>query len=843
MSSFHHEIELKRQKIWLEKKAYRFNPSSSKPKYYVLVMFPYPSGRIHMGHVRNYVIGDVFARYFRLKGYEVFHPIGWDSFGLPAENAAIKHKIHPHKWTEENIAHMKSQLMRLGISYDWSSEIATSRREYYKWNQWFFIKMFERGLAYRKKSSVNWCPRCATVLANEQVSGGLCWRCHSEVETKELEQWFIKITDYAQALLDGHSLLEKKWPDEVLAMQRNWIGRSEGAEVDFVIADSSQEKIRIFTTRPDTLYGATFMVVAPEHPFARKCEKDGNKTVGDYIMEYLARKKTAKKKPSDEDTAVFEKTGVPTGKYAVNPANGKKIPIWVSDYVTMDYGTGAIMCVPAHDQRDFDFAKKFGLEIIPVIKPAGDTRQSAASSSSCEQVLPESAYEGDGIMINSGVYNGMSNRECAQKIVAALAAKGMATPKVNWRLKDWLISRQRYWGTPIPVVYCSKCGIKTVPEKDLPVLLPEEVKITGEGESPLASDNNFVNTTCPSCGGPARRETDTMDTFVDSSWYYARYCDPAGDTAPFDKEKANRLLPVDQYIGGIEHACMHLIYARFWHKFMKDMGLVSSEEPFSSLLTQGMVTLNGETMSKSKGNIVEPDTIISKYGADVLRLFIIFAAPPEKQLDWSDAGVEGIKKFFNRIERLAGKIFSDGEKDAPAKITDSGEIAARLNKSAARCVWRISRDIEKEKQLNTAVSSAMELLNDISSYPSSGDAASREALKTLLLVLLPFAPHFAEELLERYYGAHDDDYTWPAIPDEKLLTDDTVEIPVQINGRLRSRVVVSQQDSQEDVIKKIRTDPACAKHLADAEIKKFIYVPLKIANLIVQPARDPYNKG
>ncbi len=823
------DIELKRQKLWQNKKPYKFNPDSGKPKYYVLVMFPYPSGRIHMGHVRNYVIGDVFARYYRLKGYEVFHPIGWDSFGLPAENAAIKNKIHPHKWTEENISHMKSQLMRLGISYDWDTEIATSRREYYRWNQWFFIKMFEKGLAYRKKSSVNWCPSCATVLANEQIVGnGECWRCHSQVETKELEQWFIRITDYAQRLLDGHKLLENKWPDEVLAMQKYWLGRSEGAEVDFQI-DNSDEKLKIFTTRPDTLFGATFMVVSPEHPFALKVARDSdNKEIPGYIENYRRKKSLSaaslSARLSSEDT-IFEKTGVPTGRYAINPVNGKKIPIWISDYVTMDYGTGAIMCVPAHDQRDFDFAKKFNLEIIPVIKPK-------------DSELPtelESAYEGEGMMINSGEYSGLDNRVGAQKIVRDLSRKGIAVARVNWRLKDWLISRQRYWGTPIPVVYCDKCGIKTVPEKDLPVVLPEEVELTGTGQSPLASNKNFVNTKCPQCGGPARRETDTMDTFVDSSWYYARYCDPKNDQEPFDIEKTNRVLPVEQYIGGIEHACMHLIYSRFWHKFMKDIGFVSSEEPFENLLTQGMVTLNGETMSKSKGNIVEPDVIISKYGADVLRLFIIFAAPPEKPLDWSDSGVEGIKRFLTRIERAAEEIFNN--KNLPSENDRYNDESLRLKKISARCAEKISKDIQVEKQLNTAISTAMELLNSINDYQYKGDRVSQEALKILITVLLPFAPHFAEEMLEKYYGVKDafvpDKIKWPEI-DQALLTDEKLTIPVQINGKLRGYVEVGISDTDEMVLNKIKSDTNLSKYiLPSAQPKKFIYVKTKIANIVI----------
>lgn len=830
------EIEPKRQKIWREQNAHRFDPSSKKPKYYVLVMFPYPSGRIHMGHVRNYVIGDVFARYFRLKGYEVFHPIGWDSFGLPAENAAIKNKIPPGRWTETNIEHMKKQLARLGISYDWSSELATSRPEYYKWNQWFFLKMFDKGLAYRKKSAVNWCPKCATVLANEQVIQGACWRCSSEVETKELEQWFIKITDYAQRLLDGHKLLEKSWPDEVLAMQKNWLGRSEGAEIEFAL-DGNPGSLRIFTTRPDTLFGATFMVVAPEHPMSVKLAK-ADKKIAEYVSETAARRAKSPGGRGDENSkSPTEKTGVFSGRYAVNPVNGEKIPVWISDYVTMDYGTGAIMCVPAHDQRDFDFAKKYSLEIRPVIKPKGaDVNKSL-----------EGAYEAEGEMINSGAYDGLDNKEGARRIIKDLDEKNLAKAVVHWRLKDWLISRQRYWGTPIPIVYCPKCGIKGVDEKDLPVKLPDDVAITGAGESPLASHKSFVEAKCPECGGPARRETDTMDTFVDSSWYYARYCDPTNTLEPFEKQKAARLLPVDQYVGGIEHACMHLIYSRFWHKFMKDMGLVASDEPFAQLLTQGMVTLRGETMSKSKGNIVEPDEIIQKYGADALRLFIMFAAPPEKQLDWADAGLEGIRRFLNRIARMAEKITAPKnsvEKSGSQKGGASAEESLNLKKITARTVAKVARDIEIEKQFNTAVAAMMELVNAMSVYPSPDDEVFKAALESLLIILSPFAPHFAQETLATLrggaqdkdkYNDKDDNIVcrWPDV-DEKLLSDDEIEIAVQINGKVRSHMIIPADMDEKSVYEKVLTDEKIKQFVEGKRMVKYVYIPKKIASIVVK---------
>jgi leucyl-tRNA synthetase len=636
-------LEEKWQNQWQESKIFESQILENKKKFYCLVMFPYPSGKIHMGHVRNYVIGDVIAQYKRMTGYNVFHPIGWDAFGLPAENAAIKNNIHPEKWTKDNISFMRQQLKRLGISYDWGKEIATCDPEYYQWNQWFFIKMYERNLVYRKKSSVNWCPKCQTVLANEQAQEGICWRCDSEVVQKEIEQWFIKITDYAERLLDGHKLLSQGWPEKVITMQQNWIGKSVGAEVKFKVKNKNYF-IKIFTTRADTLFGATFMAMAPEHPLALEIAKNNND-----VAEYI---KKVSKETLQERKLVKEKTGVFSGLYAINPVNGKEIPIYITDYVLMEYGTGAIMCVPAHDKRDFEFAKKFGIEIVEVIKPT-DKQTS----------LPDEAYEEEGVMINSGIYDGLTSKEGREKICDMLEKQGLGKKTVNYRLKDWLISRQRFWGTPIPIVYCEKCGIVPVNETDLPVILPKDIKITGLGDSPLKNVKDFLETKCPKCNSIARRETDTMDTFVDSSWYYARYCDSKNFKEPFNKDVVNYWLPVDQYVGGIEHACMHLIYARFWHKFMFDLGLVNTEEPFMNLLTQGMVTLNGSAMSKSKGNIVEPDVIISKYGADTTRLFILFASPPEKQLDWNDSGVEGCWRFINRVDRLVEIVLSKKEVD------------------------------------------------------------------------------------------------------------------------------------------------------------------------------------
>ncbi|MFN3966482.1 MAG: leucine--tRNA ligase, partial [Endomicrobiia bacterium] len=676
-------IEQKWQITWQENKIFEtLLNSKEKPKFYCLVMFPYPSGHLHMGHVRNYIIGDVIAQYKRMKGFNVFHPIGWDAFGLPAENAAIKNNIHPKKWTKENIDYMRKQLKQLGISYDWSREISTCEPEYYKWNQWLFIKMFEKGLAYRKSAPVNWCPECKTVLANEQVENGACWRCGSNVLEKDLEQWFLKITQYAEELLDGHKLLEEGWPEEVLIMQKNWIGKSVGAEVDFTVGS---EKIRIFTTRPDTLFGATFLVLSPEHIFLKKLGLHNKPEIKEYI-------ENSKKKTRNERIANREKTGVFTGLYATNPVNNEKIPVWVADYVLMEYGTGAIMCVPAHDQRDWEFAKRYNLKIKEVIK-------------SPDSNIEKQAYEGEGIMINSGEFNGLESEKGREEITKWLEKKGTGIKKVNYRLKDWLISRQRYWGTPIPIVYCKNCGTVPVSEDELPVVLPENVKITGTGESPLKYVPEFVNTKCPKCSSPAKRETDTMDTFVDSSWYFLRYCDPKNEDLPFDKKIIDYWVPVDQYIGGIEHACMHLMYARFFHKVLRDLGFLSSDEPFTRLLTQGMVTLGGVAMSKSRGNIVEPDEVIEKYGVDTLRLFILFAAPPEKQLEWSDQAIEGCWRFLNRIWRLKEMIYENNQKSISLSQQEKDKILRKLHQT----IKKVTEDIEKRYQFNTAIAHIMEL--------------------------------------------------------------------------------------------------------------------------------------
>lgn len=804
------EIENYWQKFWEENNVFRADIVPGKPKYYCLVMFPYPSGKIHMGHVRNYVIGDVFARYFRLKGYNVFHPMGWDAFGLPAENAAIKNKIPAARWTRDNISQMRQQLKSLGISYDWEKEIATCNPEYYRWNQWFFLKMYEIGLVYRKESRVNWCPGCQTVLANEQVKENRCWRCDSEVEQKYLKQWFIKITDFAEELLEGHKELEKFWPEEVLLMQKNWIGKSTGAEVVFpVISEDNKEitRITVFTTRPDTLFGATFLVVSVEAAVLDKLRPEikNLSEVEDYIQKHSGIFSSRQEK---------EKTGVLLkGLLGINPVNNKKIPIFVADYVVGEYGTGAIMAVPAHDQRDWEFAQKYNLEIIPVIKNG-------------DKDLLRCAYEGPGQMINSGQFSGLDSQTGAKKITEWLKDKGMGNFAVNYKLRDWLISRQRYWGTPIPIVYCDNCGTVPVPEKDLPVILPENIELTGIGDSPLGKISEFVNTSCPRCGRKARRETDTMDTFVDSSWYFARYCDSKNDQAPFSPEKVNYWLPVDEYIGGIEHACMHLIYSRFWQKFMKKIGLVRDSEPFKCLLTQGMVTLGGVAMSKSRGNIVEPTEMIEKYGADAVRLAILFAAPPEKQLEWSDRTIEGMSRFLRRIWRLAEEFSRQNNQ----QDKESNELEYVINQT----VFRVSRDIEKEKQLNTAIAALMEYVNFLEDAFRKGSFVSRDAFWVLVILLYPFAPHIAEEINQKFLKekpiclqSH-----WPEY-DENKLKRKMIEIPVMINGKVRQRLEVPADIVEKDLMDLVTKLPKIDTLLKERSIQKFIYVPNKLINIVI----------
>ncbi len=786
------EIEKKWQQRWDEEKAFKRLEDPNKEKYYMLEMFPYPSGNLHMGHVRNYSIGDVIARFKTMQGYNVLHPMGWDSFGLPAENAAIERGIHPDTWTNSNIDTMRQQLKGLGLSYDWDREVATSSPSYYKWTQWLFLQFFKKGMAYKKISSVNWCPSCETVLANEQVVNGGCERCSAQVDKKELEQWFFKITDYAERLLQDIDKLDG-WPEKVKIMQQNWIGKSEGAMVNFTI-EGTEEKIAVFTTRPDTIYGVSFMVLAPEHPLVLELVKGTE--YEEAAKEF--RKKAEHMSEIDRTSTEGEKEGLFLGRYVINPMNGQRVPLFIANYVLMDYGTGAVMGVPAHDQRDFEFATKYNLPIIPVIKPKNDE---------IDIDNLDRAFEAEGIMINSGPFNGLDNQEGIAKIIEYMEEKGIGESKVNYRLRDWLISRQRYWGAPIPIIYCDKCGTVPVPEEDLPVILPTDVKISGKGNSPLATSESFVNTTCPECGAAAKREVDTMDTFVCSSFYYLRYTDPKNDQHPFEMDKTKYWMPVDQYVGGVEHAILHLLYARFFTKVLYDMGLSPVDEPFSNLLTQGMVLKDGHKMSKSLGNTVSPEEIIAKYGADTARLFILFAAPPERDLEWSDQGVEGSFRFLNRIWRLVTESINEIHID---NMVDTGKLSSQdkeLRFVLHNTIKRITNDISQRFNFNTAVSALMELVNAIYDYREKckngklNNAVLSDAITCLLIMLAPFCPHITSELWEMI-GREDSihDQKWPQW-DEEALVKDQVEIVVQVNGKLRDRLMISTQATKEEIEK------------------------------------------
>jgi leucyl-tRNA synthetase len=827
----HRSVEQKWQKRWEDSKNYSADDFSERPKKYVLVMFPYPSGPLHMGHVRNYSIGDLIARYYRMKGFNVLHPIGYDAFGLPAENAAIERGANPKDWTLGNIEIMRKQLKQLGISYDWEREVITCLPEYYRWGQWIFLQFFKRGLAYKKKSPVNWCPKCETVLANEQVIGGQCWRCSSEVVKKNLEQWFLKITDYAERLLDDLRLLEG-WPEKVRIMQKNWIGRSEGAEIKFTVAETGEE-IPVFTTRPDTLFGVTFFVLSPEHPLAEKlAEMSGmKKELEDMILE------NQKIGLAEREEGRFEKKGFFTGFHVINPVNGEKVPVWVANYVLMEYGTGAVMGVPAHDERDFEFAVKFGIPVKTVIAPS----DKSTDPQDFDVMGMGTAYTGDGIMINSGKFSGLPNREGGRKVVEYLEEKGLGKKAVAYRLRDWLISRQRYWGNPIPVIYCDKCGIVPVPEEDLPVLLPEpdRVDFTVKGASPLATVEEFVRTECPLCGGDARRETDTMDTFTCSSWYFLRYTSPNEDTKPWDIEKAKYWMPVDQYIGGIEHAVLHLLYSRFFMKVFYDMGLVDSVEPFTNLLTQGMITKDGAKMSKSKGNVVSPEDMVEKYGADATRLFILFAAPPEKDLEWSDRGVQGAYRFVKRIHRIAAKIAQmKPEKnrniyDLLDSLADSDRnMLVRLHQT----IRNVSRDIEKDFGFNTAISFLMELVNEFEDYleKSPDPIVSLEVAKNLALMIAPITPHIAEEIWEMLgfdYSVHQQ--RWPEWR-EVLVEVKKVELVVQVNGKVRDVLSVDRGISEEEALKRALESPKVKSYVEGKEVLKVIHVPDRLLNIVVK---------
>lgn len=815
------QIEKKWQKYWEENHSFKTEEDPSKKKYYCLEMFPYPSGKLHMGHVRNYTIGDVVARFKKMDGYNVLHPMGWDSFGLPAENAAIKHGIHPNIWTWDNINEMRKQLKELGLSYDWDREVATCHPDYYKWMQWIFIQFYKRGLAYKKENPVNWCPSCQTVLANEQVVEGCCERCKTPVGKKNLSQWYLKITDYAERLLDNLEKLDG-WPNKVKVMQKNWIGKSVGAEVQFKIKDSD-ETLTVFTTRVDTIYGTTYMVLAPEYPTVLSMVEgtEYEKPVKEYI------EKVEHMNDIQRTSTTNEKTGVFIGKYAINPFTKKEIPIYISDYVLMGYGTGAVMGVPAHDQRDFDFATKFGLDIVPVVDP-GDPEIDLNNL--------KAACAAEGTLINSGQFNGMNNRKAIDKFIEVVEKEGIGKKTVNYRLRDWLISRQRYWGTPIPMIYCEECGWVPEKEENLPVLLPTDVEFTGKGESPLATSKTFRDTVCPVCGRPAKRELDTMDTFLDSSWYFLRYCDPKNTEAPFDPKKAEYWMDVDQYIGGVEHAILHLMYSRFFQMAFYDMGLVKQEEPFKNLLTQGMVNRDGKKMSKSLGNVVSPEDIIRKYGADTARLFILFAAPPDRELDWSDAGVEGSYKFLNRVYRLVYEI-----KAKYPVFPDAFEVKTEEDKSLNymlnAAIKKVSEDVGGRFSFNTAISSIMELVNEMYRYKESKDVNAGllgKATKELILILSPFVPHICEEMWQ-HIGQEQSVSTmrWPEF-DESALVKDTVEIVVQINGKVKEKLMVDSNATKEELEKIAMENEKIQGLLQGKSVVKVIAVPSRLINIVVK---------
>ena len=853
-------IEKKWRERWKASRAFEVTEDPSTPKFYCLEMFAYPSGHAHVGHVRNYMIGDVVARMKRMRGFNVLHPFGWDAFGLPAENAAIKNGTHPETWTLENIEHMKGQLQRLGISYAWEREIATCLPEYYKWNQWIFLKMLEKGLAYRKRSSVNWCPSCQTVLANEQVVDGACWRCGTPVTTRELEQWFFKITHYSDDLLHGMRELGE-WPEKVLTMQRNWIGRSEGARVRFKIEprtsdleprtsnleprtsnlDPRSSEIEVFTTRIDTIYGANFIVLAPEHPLVPQFADASADPAGfrAQVAKFTSQDRSARM------TGDVEKEGFDTRRRAINPFTGKPVPIWVANFVLVDYGTGAVMGVPGHDQRDFEFARKYGLPVTVVVEE---------DSKPLDATTMTEAHAGQGKLVNSGEYNGLPWEEASRKMTAAATARGLGEGTIQYRLKDWGISRQRYWGTPIPVLYCDQCGMVPVPYDSLPVVLPKIKEFSGKGDSPLAHVPEFVNTTCPSCGGAARRETDTMDTFVDSSWYFFRFCDPKNDELPFDPEKVGYWGPVDFYSGGVEHAILHLIYSRFFTRVFRDLGMAHLSEPFSRLLTQGMVLKNGQVMSKSKGNVVDPDDMIQKFGADALRLYVMFVAPPEKEIEWSDAGLEGSWRFLSRVWRLTDSLSETiGGEGIPTPSTFELSDAERaLRRKTHETIKRVSADLDK-LHLNTPVSAMMELVNDLYAFCSAsrsvpiGEEAEKvgaierpstisvlkEAIEALVRMLSPFAPHMAEELWEAL--GHKGGVVaagWPGY-DEAVAKADQIVVPVQVNGKVRARLTVAASMGEQELRETALTDPQVRPYLDGKEVKKLVVARGKLVSIVV----------
>jgi leucyl-tRNA synthetase len=828
-----HSFETKWYERWQQDPSlYSAEPTSTKPKYYVLEMLPYPSGALHMGHVRNYSIGDALARYMWMNGYNVLHPMGWDSFGLPAENAAISANTPPREWTLRNIANMKAQMKRLGFAYDWSREVTTCYPEYYRWNQWFFLKMYERGLAYRKKSKVNWCPRCATVLANEQVlPNGCCWR-HEDtpVEQRELEQWFLRITNYSEELLRDLDKLPN-WPEKVVTMQRNWIGRSEGALINFKLEGAggpAGSTIPVFTTRVDTIYGATSVQLAPEHPVVADLAAN-NPDLHANVVQMMAEQRKAKEVG---DIGEIEKHGVDTGRFAINPFNGEKVPIWVANYILMDYGTGAIMSVPAHDERDHEFAKKYGLDIRQVIQP----RTTVEPLNIEEKPFATT----DAVLINSGPFTGLSCDDAIARMAEFAQKQGFGKPTVTYRLKDWGVSRQRYWGTPIPMLYCEKDGIVPVPEKDLPVILPDDVEITLSGGSPLARVPEFLNAVCPKCGGPAKRETDTMDTFVDSSWYFYRYADARNEKAPFDSKIIGYWFPIDQYIGGVEHAILHLIYSRFWTKVVRDMGLVQNDEPVQRLFTQGMVIKDGAKMSKSLGNVVTPDEMIERYGADAARLYSLFAAPPDRDLDWQDTGIEGIQRFLGRVYRFVSR--NAKAKKPAAASRDAGQSlppeARKIQRKLHQTIKRVSDDFQGRWHFNTCIAAIMELVNELYAVEDKVDSIPApllaEVQRDLVLLLAPFAPYLAHELWETL-GQKENllRAPWPKY-DAALAKQEEIEIPVQINGKLRSKIVVPADSNDPFIRERALADEKVKATTAGRQVVKIIVVPGKLISIVMK---------
>ncbi len=839
------QLDKKWQQRWTERRAFEVEADPSRPKFYALEMFAYPSGHAHVGHVRNYIIGDVVARTKRMRGFNVLHPFGWDAFGLPAENAAIKSGIHPETSTLANIAHMKGQLQRLGISYAWERELATCLPEYYKFNQWIFLKMFERGLAYRRRSTVNWCPSCQTVLANEQVVDGACWRCGTTIVTRDLEQWFFRITAYADELLAGLDTLSA-WPDKVVVMQRNWIGRSEGARVTFALADSTAGRpapdadIDVFTTRIDTIYGATFVVLAPEHPLVDQLAASAPDPDAFRAQAQAFR-------AQEREARMAGKEGFDTGHRALNPFTGEPVPVWVANFVLGEYGTGAIMAVPAHDERDHEFARKYGLPIRVVVRPAGGEAADVAGMTD--------PVSNDGVLVHSGPYDGLPSDEARRRLTAEVEKRGIGEGSVQYRLKDWGISRQRYWGTPIPVIHCPKDGVVPVPYEQLPVELPKMAQFTGRGDSPLAQVPEFVNVTCPVCGGPARRETDTMDTFVDSSWYFLRFTDPRNADLPFDPAAAAYWMPVDFYSGGVEHAILHLLYSRFFTRVLRDVGLVTFDEPFTRLLTQGMVLKDGNVMSKSKGNVVDPDDMLQRYGADALRLYVMFVAPPEKEVEWSDTGLEGSWRFLARVWRIV-EHWSASARQAPTGgvPADLSEAERALRRKTHETIGRVTVDIDERIHLNTPVSALMELVNELYAFSDQSElgapggrgeapgpatraatcAVIRETVEALVLMLSPFAPHTCEELWERLGHAESlVTAPWPAF-DPELARHDEIVIPVQVNGKLRGRLTVPADVADDRLRELALADAAVQAHVAGRTVRKVIVAKGKLVSVVVQ---------